>query len=179
MIRTLHGVTIVDVAHGDGVSRPEARLRIRAAALEAAAGLLGVAATRLTWHPAPGSPPQLLVDRQASGLRLSITHAARLSLAAMRFGAPVGIDLMEVEDVPDWRAVTLDYLGPQMLAHLAALPEVQRMPALAHAWTAREAALKSHGLQLQEWRADSPPCTLFPLHLWPGHAACLALADRR
>ena len=57
--------------------------------------------------------------------------------------------------------------------------ESDRMPALAHEWTAREACLKCFGMQLTEWNDVAMSCTLLTLPAGPGHAASLAWLARR
>ncbi|MBC7501002.1 MAG: 4'-phosphopantetheinyl transferase superfamily protein [Herminiimonas sp.] len=176
MIGPIEGQLLIDVVHPAGTGRPEARRSIRSAVQQAAAMLLDVARERVCLSAVPGTRPCLFLDGLACALYVSISHAERLSVAALGSDAPLGIDLMAHEQVADWRAVTADYLGPLVLAELEATVPAQRMAALARAWCAREAALKALGLPLQEWTGAALPCRIVELDFWPGHAACLAMA---
>ncbi|WP_219116645.1 4'-phosphopantetheinyl transferase superfamily protein [Janthinobacterium sp. UMAB-56] len=164
------GVLVIGVAAV--LPRAEARLRIRAAMRVAVAhwqemdiGAISVAST-------PGAPPCLLLAGRTAGL--SFSHDEGLSLAAIHLHGPVGIDLMRIQDIPDWFGLARDYLGPQVAEDLAAQPDAQRPLALAQAWTAREAALKRAGRQLAEWDGAAPACRLQALCLAAPYVATLA-----
>ena len=152
--------------------RAEARLRIRAAVREAAARWLKMDIEAISVESTPGAPPRLLVAGRPAGL--SFSHDDGWSLAAVHLHGAVGIDVMRVQDIPDWRQVARDYLGPQVTQELASLPDAQRPLALAQAWTAREAALKCAGLPLAEWDGAAPACRLQLLSLPAPYAATLA-----
>ncbi|WP_219134867.1 4'-phosphopantetheinyl transferase superfamily protein [Janthinobacterium sp. UMAB-60] len=143
---------------GDGVlaigiaavlPRAEARQRIRAAVREAAAQWLQLDIEAISVESTPGAPPRLLLPGGVASL--SFSHDEGLSLAAVHLHGAVGIDVMRVQDIPDWANLARDYLGPQVAEELAACPDAQRPLRLAQAWTAREAALKCAGLPLMEW----------------------------
>jgi 4'-phosphopantetheinyl transferase len=110
---------------------------------------------------------------------LAISHDGDLSVAAFAATGAVGIDVSRIVPVPDWEAVARDYLGPEAVAALAALPDHARDAAFAHAWSEHEARLKCLGLQLEEWRPDLVPalqaCRCLPLALPDAYAGCLAL----
>jgi 4'-phosphopantetheinyl transferase len=132
--------------------RATARRMIRAALLAALASMSGLPAASIEVCGGPGEAPYaLLAGRRIS---LSISHDGDLSVAALRLdGGAVGIDLMQVTDVPDWQAVARDYLGPACADALARVPEAARAVAFARAWSGREARLKCRGLALAEWGA--------------------------
>jgi 4'-phosphopantetheinyl transferase len=163
--------------------RDAARLAIRSALRAALALACGVPEEAVALHAADsGEAPWAVVtigarERQAW---LSITHDGAMSLAAFRFEAPVGIDLMRIVPVPDWHAVAHDYLGPEVLARFAALPAGQRDAAFARAWCERESRLKSLGWQLREWKAEDEAalqaCTCLPVQVPAAYIASLALA---
>ncbi|MED5596768.1 4'-phosphopantetheinyl transferase family protein [Janthinobacterium sp. P210006] len=152
--------------------RAEARLRIRAAVREAVARWLKMDIDAISLESTPGAPPRLLLAGRPAGL--SFSHDDGWSLAAIHLHGAVGIDVMRVQDIPDWRQVARDYLGPQVTLELASLPDAQRPLALAQAWTAREAALKCAGLPLAEWDGAAPACRLQLLSLPAPYAATLA-----
>ena len=164
------GVLVIGVAAV--LPRLEARQCIRAAVREAAAQWLKVDIESIAVESTPGDPPRLLLAGRAAGL--SLTHDEGISLAAIHLHGAVGIDVMRVQDVPDWANLARDYLGPQVAGELAVCPDAQRPLRLAQAWTAREAALKYSGLQLAEWNGAAPTCRLQALPLPAPYVASLA-----
>ena len=103
------------------------------------------------------TPAQAIrLARPGSKIGISVSHEVGLSLVAINYAGPVGIDLMRPLDGADWReqilALAQDYLGPQIAQHLASLPAAAQMRYFAEAWTQHEARLKYLGLGLQEWQ---------------------------
>ena len=164
------GVLVIGIAAV--LPRTEARQRIRAAVRAAAAQWLKMDIESISLESMPGQPPRLLLAGRAAGL--SLTHDEGMSLAAIHLHGAVGIDVMRVQDVPDWANLARDYLGPQVAEELAACPDAQRPLRLAQAWTAREAALKCAGLQLMEWNEMSLNCNVQHIALQDGFVAMLA-----
>jgi 4'-phosphopantetheinyl transferase len=166
---------------GDGVlvigivpppSRMEARARLRQAVCEAAVQWQNLDIEAISVESTPGSSPRLLLAGGVVGL--SFSHDEGISLAAVHLHGAVGIDVMRVQDVPDWANLARDYLGPQVAQELATCPDAQRPLRLAQAWTAREAALKCAGLQLMEWNEMSLNCNVQHIALQDGFVAMLA-----
>ena len=166
---------------GDGVlvigivpppSRMEARARLRQAVCEAAAQWQNLDIEAISVESTPGSSPRLLLAGGVVGL--SFSHDEGISLAAVHLHGAVGIDVMRVQDVPDWANLARDYLGPQVAEELAACPDAQRPLRLAQAWTAREAALKCAGLQLKEWDGVALNCHLQAVETPQNFVATLA-----
>jgi 4'-phosphopantetheinyl transferase len=149
------GLIVIGIAVPPGERREAARERIRLAVRQAAAQLSGLAQEQIELASQPGQAPQLRLTSAGatSTAGLSISHEDGLSLAAINLHGAVGIDLMRVQDVPDWQAVARDYLGDAVAGALAQLPPEARALAFARAWTAREAGLKCEGLPLAEWTA--------------------------
>jgi 4'-phosphopantetheinyl transferase len=141
-------------AQPPAAQRNAARRAIRLAASEALAAVLGVAVADIAIDSAPGTPPRILLAGQASHIGISFSHDAQYALAAFSLQGPIGADLMQVQDIPDWQTVARDYLGPAALAALLAAAD--RPHAFTQAWTRREAALKCHAQQISEWQADLP-----------------------
>ena len=159
--------------------RATARRTIRTALVAALAQATGLSSERIVMCGAPGEAPYALLD-SARRVSLSISHDGGLSVAALRLdGGAVGIDVMQVTDVPDWEAVARDYLGPACTAALARLPAPARAAAFARAWCEREARLKCRGLPLGEWRAEDASlalaCPCLSLALPDGYVGSLAL----
>ncbi|SDE93526.1 4'-phosphopantetheinyl transferase [Massilia sp. PDC64] len=152
--------------------RATARRTIRLALLAALAEASGLPASAIQLCGAPGEAPYALLGGRR--LALSISHDGDLSVAAMRMdGGAVGIDVMQVTDVPDWQAVARDYLGP------ACATALDGMPAFARAWSEREARLKCRGMALNEWRAEDEPfvsaCSCLPFVLPDGYVGSVAV----
>jgi 4'-phosphopantetheinyl transferase len=157
--------------------RATARRTIRGALLAALAEASGLSASAIELCGAPGEAPYALL---ADGRRiaLSISHDGDLSVASLRLdGGPVGIDVMQVADIPDWQAVARDYLGPACAATLA------DMPGFARAWSEREARLKCRGLALAEWNAADESlvaaCACLPVMLPDGYVGSVAVLSKR
>jgi 4'-phosphopantetheinyl transferase len=165
-----NGVLVIGIAAV--LPRAEARQRIRAAVRAAAAQWLKMDIESISLESTPGDPPRLLLAGRAAGL--SLTHDEGISLAAIGLHGPVGIDVMRVQDIPDWANLARDYLGPQVAGKLAACPDAQRPLRLAQAWTTREAVLKYSGLQLAEWNGAAPACRWQALSLPAPYVASLA-----
>jgi 4'-phosphopantetheinyl transferase len=161
--------------------REAARLRIRAALTTALAAYVGIDAGRIALHSPQGVAPWAVValDTGDQRVALSISHDVDISVAAYCLSGPVGIDVMSISPVPDWRAVARDYLGPVTARKLATRPDGERDAAFAHAWSEHEARLKCLGLQLSEWcdkRVISlRACRCFPLALPDGYVGYVAL----
>jgi len=166
--------------------REAARLRIRAVLTAALADHFGIDAGRIALHSPQGVAPWAIVALDAGDQRiaLSISHDGDISVAAYCLSGAVGIDVMSIVPVPDWRAVARDYLGPEAARKLAARSEGERDAAFAHAWSEHEARLKCLGLQLAEWCDERAvalqACRCFPLALpedYVGYVALLAMSS--
>lgn len=172
---------VLMVATPDSTVRDEARTLVRAALRSFLAPLIGCAPAAVPLQTAPGKAPRLALAGQP--VHLSISHEAGLSLAAIRIGRSVGVDLMRPADagLPDWQGVAHDYLGPEALASLLDIDACDRQPAFARAWTRHEARLKCLGLQLQEWSPDLAhelgQCSISDLVLPSPYVGALALRD--
>lgn len=159
--------------------RAIARQTIRTALLAALADALALPASRIRLCGEPGEAPYARID-DGRHVNLAISHDGDVSIAALRLDGAVGIDVMRVADIPDWRAVAHDYLGPACTSALAGVPATARAAAFARAWSEREARLKCRGLALAEWDADLDGelalCRCLPLAVPDGYVATLALA---
>jgi 4'-phosphopantetheinyl transferase len=164
------GVLVIGIAAV--LPRAEARSRIRAAVREAAAQWLKLDIAAISVESTPGTPPRLLLAGRAAGL--SFSHDEGISLAAVHLHGAAGIDVMRVQDIPDWFSLARDYLGLQVTEELAACADAQRPLRLAQAWTAREAALKCAGRQLAEWDDLALNCHLQAVETPQNFVAMLA-----
>jgi 4'-phosphopantetheinyl transferase len=168
------GLYVIGV-RGDG-ERQAARTRTRQALCEALAQLYGLQPAQIMIHFSAGRAPAVSFleapDVVAPGI--SISHDGPLSVAAIHQHGLVGVDLMRVQDVPDWRAVARDYLPPHVLDRLEASAPGQRALLLARAWTEHEARLKCHGRQLGEWNGLALPAHCHELALPDGFVGVVA-----
>ena len=102
----------------------------------------------------PGQPIRLA--RQGSTTGISVSHEAGLSLVAVNYAGPVGIDLMRPLASADWfeqiPVLAHDYLGPEIAQGLACFPAEVQMRQFAERWVEHEARLKYLGLGLDEWQ---------------------------
>ena len=129
--------------------RPAARAQLRLLL----AGYLGLAPDQLALSLEPGRAPRLEQRWRGQPLFLSLSHARDAALLALCPGVPIGVDLAEVEPMPDCAAVAELYLGPRAAARLATLAGPERDAAFARAWATLEARGKCLGLGLAEWSA--------------------------
>ena len=173
--RLADGLYVLAVRTGSGQQRAPARVQLREPLRAALSELLVLPQQQISIHATPGSAPH--IDAAGGKVACSFSHEDGLSLAAVNLHGPVGIDLMKVQDIPDWESVARDYLGPEACAALRACRPQDRPRALAQAWTAHEARLKCLGLPLTEWHAlttaqHAPH--LLELPVPPGWCASLA-----
>ena len=84
-------------------------------------------------------------------LAVSLAYADEMLLLGVCQGARIGVDLLRIQPMPDWREVATLFLGPQICAELATHPAPQRDAAFARHWVELEARGKCLGLGLQEY----------------------------
>ena len=168
------GLYVIGV-RGDG-ERQAARRRTRQALCEALALQYGLQVAQIMIHFSAGRAPAVsfLEAPDAVAPGISISHDGPLSVAAIHQHGLVGVDLMRVHEVPDWRAIARDYLPPHVLDRLEAAPPGERALLLARAWTEQEARLKCHGRQLSEWNGMALPAQCHALALPEGFVGVVA-----
>jgi 4'-phosphopantetheinyl transferase len=155
--------------------RDAAREAVRAALSELLADFLGCAPGAVPLRSEPGRPLKLEVPG-APGI--SVSHDAGISLIALDGSGTPGIDVMRLEDLPDWSEVARDYLGEAASRDIAARHPSERAQAFASAWTRMEARLKCLGLALAEWspalQRELDRCAAVSFAPAPGVVAALA-----
>jgi 4'-phosphopantetheinyl transferase len=176
--RLADGLLLVSLPAGAARSRTAARGAIRLALRAALARELSTSIDLIDVISSPGSAPRLVWP--GGDVACSISHEDGHSFAAIYLHGPVGIDVMAVRELPDWRIVARDYLGPEVEKRLAALAPADRALAFAQAWTAREAALKCAGKALTEWTAETttPSQNTMALVLRKGLAGAVAFSTQ-
>lgn len=190
--RPAPGLLLILLPAGADRTRLTARQRIRLALRTVLARELSLPPDTVEVISPPAVAPHLAWPGGA--VACSISHEDELSVAAIYLHGAVGIDLMRVQDVPDWRSVARDYLGAAVEKTLAALAPEARPFAFAAAWTAHEAGLKCRGMALTEWsdqvveqtatqvaeqaakQAAAPSMMTMALQLREGLAGAVALA---
>jgi 4'-phosphopantetheinyl transferase len=168
------GLYVIGV-RGDG-ERQSARRRTRQALCEALAQLYGLQVAQIMIHFSAGRAPAVsfLEASQVVAPGISISHDGPLSVAAIHQHGLVGVDLMRVQEVPEWRAIARDYLPPHVRDRLETAEPGQRPWLLARAWTEQEARLKCHGRQLSEWSGLALPAQCHELDLPDGFVGVVA-----
>ena len=180
-LRSDLAVTVIGVATPMTTDRTLARALVRDAVVRTLEAALDQPAGSVKLVSRPGEAVAVEVVPGVFGL--SFSHAPGWSIAAIRRGACVGVDLMRVEDGiegdPDWMRLAHDYLGPQVTAVLQATAPAKRAVAFAKAWTRLEACLKCLGLALTEWspalETQLRACQVMALDVSDAYSGSLAI----
>lgn len=173
--RWQRGLLLIGVHHRPGIERDAARVRVREVLSDALTKVLDLPRCQIGFHSRAGHAPQIRLPGYGHA-GLSISHEGGFSVAAVHLHGQVGIDVMAVQDMPDWRGVASDYLGPQVLARLCAATQAQRARRFTRAWCEREAQLKCAGQALSEWSPEPQRVyRTFELELPKGLVGALAL----
>jgi 4'-phosphopantetheinyl transferase len=129
-------------------------------------------------------------------LHFNVSHSGDVVLVALSFDCPVGVDVEQMQPLPDAGGMVDYVLTPSERALYAALDAAERDAAFYRAWTCKEALAKATGdglafgldrfevtltahedprvLALDSNVADAAAWQLFILDVWPGYAAALA-----
>jgi 4'-phosphopantetheinyl transferase len=164
---------IVAVDTPDSPIRDTARQLVRSVLLEILGDVELIAIS--------GQPIRLA--RTDSPLGISVSHESGLSLLAIHRSGPVGIDVLNIPENPDWLAeiptLASDYLSPQVARRIARLPAREQAAQFARDWTTQEARLKCLGLGLEEWSAvlekNLSQCRVQELDLPAGYVGAVAI----
>jgi hypothetical protein len=92
--------------------------------------------------------PGVTVLIQGAKVSISISYIGEEAWLALGWGGPIGIDAVEIEEIPEWDQVATTYLGPNVFERLRNSPE--RELDFARNWAGFEARLKLNGLSLTE-----------------------------
>lgn len=146
------GLLVIAVRTPQAMPRAAARQLVRLALREALSAQLACSPVEIKLFSRPGQALRLLGPELNIGL--SISHEPGMSLAAIHFNGPVGVDLMAISSIPELNeihALATDYLGCRIAQHIAHLPTGQQGRKFTEAWTEFEARLKCRGETLAEW----------------------------
>ncbi len=120
------------------------------------------------------SPASLVIAAEANGrpilaspagrLQFNVSHSGDLALVAVSCIAPLGVDIEEVRDLPDFVDIARRYFAPTEVEHLLRLAPRERLGGFFVTWTRKEAFVKALGLGLSfpldafcTGRPDRPP----------------------
>lgn len=143
---------VISVATPNTTLRDAARAQLRGAVREVLGLQLNRSPASMALISVPGQA--IRVDLPGHAISLSASHESGISVAAIRRGGPVGVDIMRLPEEFDWQPLARDYLGLQAFAKLECMPRHEQLPAFTREWTRLEAALKCLGIGLQEWNAS-------------------------
>ncbi len=166
------GLHVVRVETGYA-SRDAARLQIRAALRELVGSKLGMSPDVVTIRPGPDGAPKLALNGYVTAQGVSISHAGPYAFAAFNTRGAVGIDVVQVQDVPDMEKVALDYLGREVRDMLAIVSPARRADLFAHAWARRDAHLKCLGMAPGPFKPLPGNCRVLALAAPEGYAGVL------
>ena len=85
-----------------------------------------------------------------STLSFSISYARNHMLIGIALGWNLGVDILELQSIPEWRGISALYFSPKTRERLEAETEDHRLNSFCAAWTILEADLKCLGLGLSE-----------------------------
>lgn len=157
----------------------QSRLQIRAALRELIGSRLGMSPDLVTIRALADAPPQLLLNGHLSAQGVSIAHAGSFAFAAFNTRGAVGIDVVQVQQMPDMDRVALEYLGREVGDMLAIVSAARRAELFAHAWARREAHLKCLGMAPSPFKPLPGDCRVHALSVHDGYAGALVtLAPR-
>lgn len=96
-----------------------------------------------------GKPALRRPDGNAAGmLRFNVTHSERLALFAVTAESEIGIDVEQVQLLPDADSIAEGYFSPVERAELRNLAAAEKPSGFYRCWTRKEAYLKAIGLGL-------------------------------
>ncbi len=136
--------------------RSQARKLIRIAIRQVLAKKLSCPYAEIKLTSELGQSLKLSQPRQNIGL--SISHESSLTLAAINMNGGVGVDLIDVNSIPNDHEIYIlanEYLGTQLAEYISLLPSELQNHAFAQAWTEFEARLKCLEKSLTEWTPSS------------------------
>lgn len=108
---------------------------------------------------------------EADSISFNLSHAGNRLLLAVATGCEVGVDMEEVRQDLQFRAMAERYFSLREQRELFSLPPSEQLPAFYRCWTRKEAYLKGTGTGF------SQPANGFDVSLLPRHPAAL-LAHR-
>lgn len=147
-------VICVDVAQDS--MREEARVQIRQALIKVIAAARNLNERDVHLHTEEGHAPhaETGVGAQCRNYYLSITHEDKYAMAGISSASQVGIDIVKMSSLFDWKHTANLYLGEAATQVIESSPVNQQFQIFLQAWASHEARLKCLGLTLQEWSEE-------------------------
>jgi 4'-phosphopantetheinyl transferase len=173
-------VICVDVAQGS--TRDDARVQIRQALIKVIAAARNLNERDVHLHTEKGHAPHAVigVGAQCRNYYLSITHEDTYAMAAISSASQVGIDIVKMTSLFDWKHTANLYLGEAAAREIESSRIDQQFKFFLQAWASHEARLKCLGLALQEWseeleqRLSSTRCEVSYVSWDPTYIAAVA-----
>jgi 4'-phosphopantetheinyl transferase len=81
-------------------------------------------------------------------LHFNLSHSGGLALVAVSCAAPVGVDVEEIRDVPDFADIASRFFAPGEVDNVLRLPPADKLGGFFVTWTRKEAYVKALGLGL-------------------------------
>ncbi|MDB5649564.1 MAG: 4-phosphopantetheinyl transferase [Hyphomicrobiales bacterium] len=110
---------------------------------------------RVLGHYTKAEPASLRFDVEQHGKPLlrgpgmpqfNLSHSGDWGLLAVAQETPVGVDLEQIRDIPDWEAVAKANFASGEIAALARIDPAAQLKAFYACWTRKEAVVKALGL---------------------------------
>lgn len=147
------------------------RERARQAMRMILAALLGVVSDAVELEYGPKGKPLL---RTNPALHFSISHSRAVSMVAVTWTAPVGVDVELVRTVPQAEMILRRFFPPEAVDEV--LSSDRRDFRFVQAWTRAEATVKVRGASLWEAATPDPSAVVRDLVAPDGYAAAVAVA---
>jgi phosphopantetheinyl transferase len=145
----------------------------RAALRRILAGYLDAAPRQLVLEYGDLGKPALAAPH--AGLHFNLTHSGPLTLLAVTWDGPLGLDAEALRPRPGLPAIARRMLGEDLAQRLARLPPEQQPPLFMLHWTRLEAGVKALGSGLfAGQREPSRKLNYQPFRPAPGYLGCLA-----
>jgi 4'-phosphopantetheinyl transferase len=139
-----------------GLQRADARLQIRQALIKVIAAAWGLTENEIHLHAEKGQVPYAVVGGKTleRTVHLSIAHEDQYALAAICVANSIGLDVVKISDIFEWKDTAVLYLGESIAQDISTKPADQQFDIFLRAWASHEARLKCLGLGLQEWSEE-------------------------
>lgn len=128
---------------------------------------MGIAAGEIRFIYGPHGKPSLQLSSASDRIHFNLAHTGNLVIYAFSRACELGVDIEQVQSLPDLIQVARRFFAPQELATLLALPAEQQERAFYTCWVRKEAFIKASGKGLTQ-ALDS-----FVVSLAPGQPAAL------
>jgi len=104
--------------------------------------------TRIAFEYGPNGKPALAEPWSKSQLEFNVSNSEELSLIAVAFNRPLGVDIEFIKPPHDFEAIARHFFAPVEVAVLDSLTGDARLAGFFDCWTRKEAVLKAVGAGL-------------------------------